>query len=130
MVIPRFVDQALNQEPLTVYGDGRQTRTFTYVNDVVQVLMALMEHAGALGDVFNVGGTEEITIHDLARRIIAACGSSSEIQLIPYDEAFEKDFEDMQRRVPSIDKVRDLIGFAPETDLETILKKVIETKKA
>jgi len=126
MVIPRFVEQALASEPLTVYGDGQQTRTFTYVKDVVKVLMALMEHPGALGELFNVGGTEEISIGDLAQRIIDICASQSRIQLIPYEEAFAKDFEDMQRRVPSIDKVRNLIGFAPETNLNAILNQVID----
>ncbi|MGB5986246.1 MAG: GDP-mannose 4,6-dehydratase [Desulfobacterales bacterium] len=130
MVIPRFVEQALSDEPLTVYGDGQQTRTFTDVNDVVRVLIALMEAEGALGELFNVGGTEEISIYDLARRIIAACRSQSEIQLIPYEEAFAKDFEDMQRRVPSIAKVRKLIGFTPETDLDAILEKVIAHMRA
>ena len=125
MVIPRFVQQALKQEPLTVYGDGQQTRTFTYVTDVVKVLMALMEHPGALGEVYNIGGTEEVTINELAARIIAACGSASEIRRIPYEEAFEKDFEDMQRRVPSVAKVKKLIGFAPETSLDTILTHVV-----
>jgi len=125
MVIPRFVLQALNHESLTVYGDGSQTRTFTYVKDVVGALRALMQNENAVGEVFNVGGTEEISILDLARRIIQNTGSSSDIQLIPYEDAFEKDFEDMQRRVPSIEKIRSLIGFEPKTNLDTILDNVI-----
>ncbi len=125
MVIPRFVSQALKNEPLTVYGDGTQTRTFTYVKDVVGALMALLESDGATGEVFNVGGTEEITILDLARRIIREAGSESTVELIPYEKAFEKDFEDMQRRVPSIEKISQYIGFCPQTDLTTILKTVI-----
>jgi UDP-glucose 4-epimerase len=125
MVLPRFVNQALRNEPLQVYGDGTQTRTFTYVKDVVQALTALMESSHTGGEVFNIGGTEEISILALAQRIIQATGSSSDIKLVPYKEAFEKDFEDMQRRVPGIDKIRQAIGFAPKTDLDTILSQVI-----
>jgi len=126
MVIPRFVAQALKNEPLTVYGDGKQTRTFTYVKDVVEALMGMMNHDNAGGEVFNIGGTEEITISDLAQKIIRASGSKSSVELIPYEKAFEKDFEDMQRRVPSIEKIRQYIGFEPKTDLDTILERVIE----
>ena len=129
MVIPRFVSQALKGEPLTVYGDGKQTRTFTYVEDVVQALMGLMENEAAQGEVFNVGGTREITIHDLAEKIVKMTGSSSECHLIPYEKAFGKDFEDMQRRVPCIDKIRDQIGFSPKCDLDQILEKVIAAMK-
>ncbi len=125
MVIPRFVAQALKNETLTVYGDGKQTRTFTYVKDVVKALMGLIEEEEAAGEVFNVGGIEEISILDLAKRIKKAAGSESRIELIPYDEAFGKDFEDMQRRVPGIDKIRTLIGFEPTTDLDTILGHII-----
>ena len=125
MVIPRLVGQAMKGKPLTVYGDGNQTRTFTYVKDVVWAFMRLIETEEAYGQVFNVGGKEEISILDLAKQIIAGCNSSSEIQLIPYDKAFGKDFEDMQRRVPGIDKIGKLIGFTPKTTLDTILTKVI-----
>jgi len=125
MVIPRFVSQALRDRPLTVYGDGRQTRTFTYVKDVVEALMRLMECDGAVGEVFNVGGTEETTILELAQRVIALTGSASAVELIPYEKAFGKDFEDMQRRVPSIAKIRDLIGFSPRVDFDGMLRKVI-----
>ncbi len=125
MVIPRLVSQALDDAPLTVYGDGMQTRTFTYVKDVVQGLSALMACDAAVGDVFNIGGTEEITIMGLAERIIRATGASSAVQLISYEEAYAKDFEDMQRRVPSIEKIRQRVGFEPVTDLDTILKEVI-----
>ncbi len=125
MVIPRFVSQALRDRPLTVYGDGRQTRTFTYVKDVVEALMRLMECDGAVGEVFNVGGTEETTILELAQRVIALTGSASAVELIPYEKAFGKDFEDMQRRVPSIAKIRALIGFAPRVDFDGMLRKVI-----
>ncbi|MFP4475750.1 MAG: NAD-dependent epimerase/dehydratase family protein [Desulfatibacillaceae bacterium] len=125
MVIPRLVRQALAGKPLTVYGDGRQTRTFTYVEDVVEALTGLMEHPGAIGEIFNVGGTEEITIYELAERIVRATGSNSEIILVPYEEAFPKEFEDMQRRLPSIAKINQLTGFHPKTSLDTILEKVI-----
>ncbi len=125
MVIPRFVSQALAGEPLTVYGDGRQSRTFTYVADVVTALTGLMASDGAIGEVFNVGGTKEITILELAQKVIDMTASKSTIRITPYDEAFEKDFEDMQRRVPGIEKIKNLIGFAPETDLDTILTRVI-----
>ena len=128
MVLPRFVGQALTNQPLTVYGDGNQTRTFTYVGDVVSALMALMKTDAAAGEVFNIGGIEEIPILDLAKRVIKATGSSSTIQLIPYEEAFQEDFEDMQRRVPSIEKIRQVIGFEPKTDLDVILRYVIEAE--
>ncbi len=130
MVIPRFVSQALQHLPLTVYGDGRQTRTFTYVQDVVRALRALMEHEQAVAEVFNVGGTEEIAILDLARRIIAMTGSRSTIAMIPYDQAFGRDFEDMQRRVPGTEKLRRLIGFEPTTDLDEILRHVIRDQQS
>ena len=126
MVIPRLVKQALKKEPLTVYGDGNQTRTFTYVDDVVWALRNLISNEAAFGQVFNVGGIEEISIFNLAKRIIKISGSTSDIRLIPYDEAFGKDFEDMQRRVPGIDKINKLIGFNPKTPLDAILSNVIE----
>lgn len=126
MVIPRFVSQALKGGPITVYGDGKQTRTFTYVKDVVDALIRLMEVPGAVGEVFNIGGNEEISIKELALKIKKLTNSDSEIRYIPYDEAFEKNFEDMRRRVPSLEKIRGLIGFEPKTDLDSILKSVIE----
>lgn len=126
MVIPRFVAQALNNQPLTVYGDGSQTRTFTYVKDVVQALMDLVKVEDAVGEVLNVGGTEEISILDLAKKIITATRSKSVIEFIPYDKAFGKDFEDMQRRVPSIEKIKKIIGFNPKTNLDEILEQVID----
>jgi UDP-glucose 4-epimerase len=125
MVVPRFIGQALKNEPLTVYGDGLQTRTFTGVKDVVQAFMRLVKKAEAFGQVFNVGGTEEITILELAKKIISLTGSSSEIALVPYEEAYEENFEDMQRRVPSIEKVQQLIGFNPNGNLDGILNEII-----
>ena len=127
MVLPRLAAQALKNQPLTVYGDGSQTRTFTYVEDVVQALMGLMDSDKTAGEVFNIGGKGEISILDLALKIIKAAGSSSEIDLIPYDQVFGKDFEDMQRRVPSTEKLRQFIGFEPTTDLDEILEKVIQS---
>lgn len=126
MVIPRFVSQALKGGPITVYGDGTQTRTFTYVKDVVDALIKLMEVPGAVGEVFNIGGNEEISIKELALKIKKMTNSDSEIKYIPYNEAFEKNFEDMKRRVPSLEKIKGLIGFEPKTDLDSILKSVIE----
>ena len=125
MVIPRLVSQALKNKPLTVYGDGTQTRTFTDVKDVVWALIKLMENDNAFGEVFNVGGTQEISIFDLAKKIVSMTNSSSEIQMIPYDDVFGKDFEDMQRRVPSVEKLNNLIGFDPKTTLDAILTKII-----
>jgi UDP-glucose 4-epimerase len=125
MVIPRLVGQALRNEPLTIYGDGTQTRTFTDVRDVVWAFMRMVEQEAACGEVFNVGGVEEISILELARRIVTLTGSSSQLQLIPYDQAFGKDFEDMQRRVPGIEKIGKLIGFHPRTNLDAILTRVV-----
>ena len=129
MVVPRFTEQALKNSPLTVYGDGTQTRTFTGVEDVVRALMALMASEASVGEVFNIGGTEEVSILELAKKIIRETGSESEVQLIPYEKAFEKNFEDMQRRVPSIEKIREVVGFEPEADLDTILRSVIHYMK-
>jgi UDP-glucose 4-epimerase len=129
MVIPRFVEQALKGAPLTVYGDGSQTRTFTYVKDVVGALTALMDCEEAIGEVVNVGGTEEISIAGLANRVIEIVGSQSKLEFIPYDQAFGKDFEDMQRRVPGIEKIRNLIGFEPKISLQEIIKSVIDSMR-
>jgi UDP-glucose 4-epimerase len=125
MVVPRLIGQALKNEPLTVYGDGMQTRTFTGVKDVVQVFMGMIEEDESFGQVFNIGGTEEISILDLAKKIIALSGSTSEIVLTPYEEAYEADFEDMMRRVPSVEKVFSLVGFKPDDNLDRILQNII-----
>jgi UDP-glucose 4-epimerase len=130
MVVPRFVDQALRGKPLTVYGNGRQTRTFTGVKDVVKAFMALMDRKGAFGQVFNIGGTEEISILDLARKIIQITESKSEIEMVPYEVAYEADFEDMERRVPSIEKVARLIGFKPSANLDNIIGEIAAFMKA
>lgn len=125
MVVPRFVRQALEGAPLTVYGDGSQTRCFADVLDVVEAVVALAEHAGAVGQVFNVGANEETSIYELAQRVIALLGSSSEISLIPYEEAYAPGFEDMQRRVPSLEKVAALIGYHPRRSLDDTLRRVV-----
>jgi UDP-glucose 4-epimerase len=126
MVIPTFVKQALSGRPLTVYGDGSQTRCFGYVGDVVGALVALMEREEAVGEVFNIGSTEEVSIMQLAERVKKLTGSKSEIVTVPYDEAYEEGFEDMPRRVPDTSKVSALTGFKPTVTLDEILQSVIE----
>ena len=125
MVIPTFVKQALAGRPITVYGDGSQTRCFGFVGDVVGALMKLMDEPAAVGQVFNIGSDQEISIGKLAERIRELTSSKSEITFMPYDEAYEEGFEDMPRRVPDIGKVRDLVGFAPTVRLDDILQSVI-----
>ncbi len=125
MVVPRFVQQALRNEPLTVYGDGQQSRCFTYVGDVIKAVIGLADEPKAVGRVFNIGSTEEVTIEELAWRTIRLSGSTSEIVRIPYDEAYEEGFEDMRRRVPDIRAIQALIGWQPETDLDGTLRQVI-----
>lgn len=126
MVIPTFVRQALEGEPITVFGDGSQRRSFTYVADVVGALVKLAYEPKAVGRVFNIGNGKEISILDLAKLVKERTGSSSEITLTPYSEAYEEGFEDMARRVPDITRLRDLIGYAPTLDISEILDKVIE----
>ena len=126
MVIPNFIKQALLGHPLTVYGDGRQSRCFTYVSDVVGVLLNLASHPGAVGEVYNVGNDrEEVTIRELAERVKARTGSKSEIVTVPYDQAYEEGFEDMRRRVPDLTKVHALVGYEPKVHLDEILDRVI-----
>lgn len=126
MVIPTFVKQALSGRPLTVYGDGSQTRCFGYVKDVVGALVALMDTEESVGEVFNIGSTEEVSIMQLAERVKELTGSKSEIVTVPYDEAYEEGFEDMPRRVPDTSKVTALTGFKPTVALDEILQSVIE----
>ena len=130
MVIPRFVNQALRGEPLTVYGDGTQTRCFCHVADVVNALVALIEHPEAYGRVFNLGGTEEISMDELAGAVIAACGSVSKVRYVPYEEAYEEGFEDMARRVPDITRVRELVDFRPTHDLQAIIDSVVAEQRS
>lgn len=124
MVVPRFVTQARRNEPITVYGDGTQRRCFTWVGDVVRALIALSQHPGAVGEIFNLGSTEEVTILELAERAKGLTGSQSPILFVPYEQAYAKGFEDMARRVPSIQKAERLIGYRPTMGLDGILKSV------
>lgn len=125
MVVPTFVKQALSGAPLTVYGDGRQSRCFTHVHDVIRALIAIMERREAYGQVFNIGNTDEVTILSLAEQVIARAGSSSEIVFVPYEKAYEPGFEDMPRRMPDIAKIHRLIGWQPTIGLTQILDDVI-----
>ncbi len=129
MVIPTFVKQALNDRAITVFGDGTQSRCFGFVKDVVEALIALMEHPGAVGQVFNIGSREEVTIGELAETVKMMTCSRSEIVRVPYDEAYEEGFEDMPRRVPDLTKVRELTGFEPKTSLKQILESVIDFER-
>ena len=126
MVVPRFVHQALRNEPLMIYGDGNQTRCFCAVTEVVDGIIALSEHPGAFGKVFNLGSTGEVSIRDLADRIITITGSSSPLEFISYDMAYEEGFEDMQRRVPSIERAQELVGFSPSVGLDDMIRSVID----
>ncbi len=126
MVVPTFVKQALTGRPITIHGDGSQSRCFTDVGDVVSALIGLMDHPGAVGEVFNVGSTEEVTIQRLAERVRSLVGSGSEIVHVPYETAYGEGFEDMPRRVPCLDKIHDLIGYQPRKSLDQILAGVID----
>jgi UDP-glucose 4-epimerase len=126
MVLPTFVRQALSGHPITVFGDGSQSRSFTYVGDVVGALIKLADEPRAVGEVFNIGNMGEVTIKDLAQRVKEMTGSSSMIQFVPYDQAYEEGFEDMPRRVPDISKLRKLIGYEPTLALDAIISTVIE----
>ncbi len=125
MVIPTFVQQALRGAPIRVFGDGRQTRCFTYVGDAVRALCTLMEAPEAEGEIFNIGSSEEISIQALAERVRALTGSASEIVRVPYEEAYGPGFEDMRRRTPDVRKLQRTVGFAPTHDIDDILHEVI-----
>ena len=125
MLVPRFVRQALKGEPITVYGDGEQSRSFTDVSDTVRATMALSMSAAAIGSVFNIGNGHEITVNDLAARVKTLTGSTSPIVHVPYEQAYEQGFEDTRRRVPDISKLRATIDFTPKFDLDSSLRKVI-----
>ena len=126
MVLPSFVRQALAGEPITVFGDGTQSRSFTYVGDVVECLLKLVGEPRAVGQVFNIGNMEEVTILRLAEIVKERTGSSSTIEFVPYDKAYEAGFEDMPRRVPHLGKVQNLVGYEPKVQLNEIITKVIE----
>ncbi len=125
MVIPTFVQQALAGGPIRVFGDGRQTRSFTYVGDVVNALIGLAAEPRAVGQVFNIGNPEEVSMLELAERVKGATGSRAEIKLVPYDEAYGPGFEDMRRRVPDISKIQSYIGYQPTVGLDEILARVV-----
>jgi UDP-glucose 4-epimerase len=129
MVVPRFVRWALRGEPLQVYGDGEQQRCFANVNDVVDAVIRLGEAENANGEVFNIGSNEEVSIRQLAERVIARTGSTSEIKLIPYDQAYEAGFEDMRRRVPDVSKIKRVTGWEPTTPLDVTIDQIIAYQK-
>ncbi len=126
MVIPTFVGQALRNEPLTVYGDGKQTRCFTYVGDVVPALVTLMDRADVNGEVYNIGSNTRVSMEDLAKRIIGRTGSTSALKYIPYEEAYGEGYEDMRHREPCLDKIHRAIGYVPKTSLDEIIDSVAE----
>jgi UDP-glucose 4-epimerase len=126
MVIPNFVRQALAGEPITVFGDGKQSRAFTHVSDVVNALLKLVNEPKSIGQVINIGNTQEVTIEQLAERVRELSGSKSPIKYIPYDQAYESGFEDMPRRVPDLSRVSALIGYKPTLALDDILNQVID----
>jgi UDP-glucose 4-epimerase len=130
MVLPSFVRQALANEPITVFGDGTQSRSFTYIGDVVGCLMKLVKEPRAVGEVFNIGNKEEVTILKLAELVKELTGSTSEIVFVPYDKAYEAGFEDMPRRVPDLRKVQELVGYRPKVQLNEIITRVIEYFRA
>ncbi len=125
MVIPNFVQSALANEPISVFGDGEQSRCFTYVGDAIRAITELMEHDGAEGQVFNIGSNQEITINELAERVRTLAKSESSIQHIPYEKTYGPGFEDMRRRTPNISKIQQAIGYKPSYDVDAILRDVI-----
>jgi UDP-glucose 4-epimerase len=129
MVLPRFVRQALAGEPITIYGDGEQSRCFADVADIIGAMVKLAQHPQAIGQVFNIGSTEEVTIRHLAERVLAATGSQSQIVYVPYEEAYAPGFEDMRRRVPDLTKVHALIGYEPQYTLDDTLRRVISFER-
>ena len=124
MVVPRFVHAALKNDPITIYGDGTQSRVFCHVDDAVQAIAAIAHTDSTIGDVYNVGGTGEVTIKQLAEQVVALTGSKSEITYTPYSDAYPSGFEDIQRRVPDISKIKSTIGWAPGKDLNQIISDI------
>ncbi len=129
MVVPRFVQQALLDHPITVYGDGKQSRCFGYVGDIVEAIVKLMDNDKCIGQIYNIGTSEEITIYDLAKKVKELTNSKSQIKLIPYEEAYEEGFEDMKRRIPDIAKAGRDINYKPKVSLKRILQEIIEYYK-
>jgi UDP-glucose 4-epimerase len=128
MVVPRLIDQAMEGEPLTVFGDGRQTRCFSFVGDVVQGVLRLSEHPQAVGEIYNLGSDRETSLLHLADRVLAVTGSRSPVRLVPYSEVYGDDFEDVRRRVPDMTKTQTLIGELPGTDLDTLLRLTLASR--
>jgi UDP-glucose 4-epimerase len=129
MVVPRFVHQALRGEPITVYGDGKQRRSFTWVGDVVDAMIRLVQKPRAYGEVFNIGHTEDISIYELAVMVKEMTKSPSEIVFVPYEQAYEEGFEDMPRRLPDISKIQNLIGYQPTLSLSEMLERIISYER-
>ena len=129
MVVPRFIRQALGGEPITVYGDGSQRRCFCDVRDVVPAILGLAGHSDAPGRVYNIGGTEEVSIQELAERVVEMTGSDSQIIKVPYSEAYAPGFEDMERRVPDTERIHELLGWKPKRGLREILSDVISYER-
>jgi UDP-glucose 4-epimerase len=130
MVVPRFVRAAINDEQVTIYGDGKQTRCFAHVYDVIDAVTAVAFAKSTIGKVINIGNNFEISINDLARKIVEETGSRSEIVYVPYSEAYGNGFEDMERRVPNIDLINQLVGWKPQRDLSTIISDIAKEMKA
>jgi len=126
MVVPRFIEQAISGNPITIYGDGNQTRSFAYVSDVVNGMVSLANHPKAVGEIFNIGGEEEVTISDLAKKVKRLTKSNSQIVYLPYEVVYGEDFEDMRHRIPDTTKIRNLIGYVPKVGLEDALKRTID----
>jgi UDP-glucose 4-epimerase len=120
------VEQALSGKPITIYGDGKQVRSFTWVNDAINAMIEVMRHPAAVSEIFNIGNEEPITIEELANKIKKKTNSNSEIVYIPYEEAYGPNFEDIRYRVPDLRKIKKLINYAPSTGIDQILEKVIE----
>lgn len=125
MVVPRFVSQALANEPITVYGDGTQTRSFTHVQDAVEIVYELMKTEGTMGEVYNIGTPDPITINELAQKVISLTNSTSEIQYIPFEEVYGPNFDEPKHRAPDVSKLKNTLNYAPETDLDQIIRDVI-----
>ncbi len=126
MVMPRFIKQALDGQPITIYGDGKQTRSFGYIKDVVNAVVMLANNKKAIGEIFNIGNPNAISINQLAKKVIKLANSKSKILHIPYEKAYDRGFEDMRHRCPDITKIKNLIGFTPKTDIDDILIQTIK----
>jgi UDP-glucose 4-epimerase len=129
MVLPRFVESAMKNAPLQVYGDGTQTRCFCHVSDVVDALIKLFDTPASVGHVFNLGSDEEISINDLAKKVIEFTGSKSTIRHIPYEQAYGQKFDDLPRRVPKLDRIRATIGFSPKLNLSQIIRELAQEQR-